>query len=200
MSRLARSTPYSRWRLLVDRGLRRVQVLGLDAVVLEQSPRAEADDVAGDVADRPEQPAAEPVDQALPTVAGQPGRAQLVVGEAAPAQVLRRGRPTSAGRNRRRSVRRPRASKPRSVRNWRPVRGLAVDELLGVELRRRPVRLDQAGALALLAARRGHRPPRSAAATPARSASRSTASANDRWSSFMTKAMTSPPSPQPKQW
>src|SRR5262245_587646 len=35
---------------------------------------------------------------------------------------------------------------------------------------------------------------------PLRSASRSTASTKLRWSIFMRNAMTSPPSPQPKQW
>ena len=43
------------------------------------------------------------------------------------------------------------------------------------------------------------RPPRSAARRRAWPASRSTASAKVRWSTFCTKEMTSPPSPQPKQ-
>ena len=64
--------------LLVDRRLGGVEVLGLDPVVVEQPARAEADDVAADVADRPEQPAVEAVDQAAAAgLAGQPGQRQL---------------------------------------------------------------------------------------------------------------------------
>ena len=47
--------------LLVDRRLGGVEVLGLDPVVVEDPPGAEADGVAAGVADRPQQPAAEPV-------------------------------------------------------------------------------------------------------------------------------------------
>ena len=74
-------------RLLEDRCLRRVQVLGSMPVVLEQPTRAKPHGITGDVSDRPQQPADESVDQALPTVTGQSGRAQLVIGEAAPAQM-----------------------------------------------------------------------------------------------------------------
>ena len=47
--------------LLVDRCLGCVEVLRLDAVVVEQPPRTEPDDISGDIADRPDQPTAEPV-------------------------------------------------------------------------------------------------------------------------------------------
>ena len=50
------------------------------------------------------------------------------------------------------------------------------------------------------ASRSGPRPSSYWSATPVFSASRSTASAKVRWSSFCTKEMTSPPSPHPKQW
>ena len=73
--------------LLVKLGLRRVQVLGLHGVVVAQAARTETDDVAGDVVDRPHDPAAETIDRAALTLAGEPGLHQLVVGEAAAAQV-----------------------------------------------------------------------------------------------------------------
>ena len=60
-------------RLLVDRRLRGVEVLRA-VVVVEQLARAEADHVAGEVADRPQQPAAEPVDQRA--ASGPPGPAR----------------------------------------------------------------------------------------------------------------------------
>ncbi len=49
--------------LLVDRRLGRVEVLGLDGVVVEQAAGAESDDLAADVAQRPQQPAMEAVDE-----------------------------------------------------------------------------------------------------------------------------------------
>ncbi len=51
--------------LLVDRGLRRIQVLRT-VVVLEELAGAESDDVAGDVPDRPQQPPVKPIDQRAP--------------------------------------------------------------------------------------------------------------------------------------
>ncbi len=60
-------------RLLVQRRLGRVEVLGLDPVVVEQPAGTEADHVSGDVADRPHQPTPEPVVQPPGAVAsGQP--------------------------------------------------------------------------------------------------------------------------------
>ena len=60
--------PEQHVRLAVDRRLGRVEVLGVDAVVVEQPARAEADDVAPEVADRPQQAAVEPVDRAAPAL------------------------------------------------------------------------------------------------------------------------------------
>ena len=57
-------------RLLVERGLGGVEVFR-PVVVVEELAGAEADHVAGEVPDRPEQAAAEPVDQAAR--AGLPG-------------------------------------------------------------------------------------------------------------------------------
>ena len=59
--------------LLVERRLRGVEVLRA-VVVVEQLAGAEADHVAGDVPDRPEQPAAEPVDQRAAGAAAGPAR------------------------------------------------------------------------------------------------------------------------------
>ena len=95
-------------RLLVDRRLGGVEVLGLDAVVVEQPAGAEADDVAGDVADRPDQPAAEPVVQPALAPPGQAGGDQLVLGERLAAQVTAAAPRPTAARTRRRSARRPR--------------------------------------------------------------------------------------------
>ena len=65
--------PVEHLALVVDRRLGGVEVLGA-LVVVEQLARAEADGLAGDVADRPDQPAAEPV-VGVAAVAGaeQPG-------------------------------------------------------------------------------------------------------------------------------
>ena len=71
--------------LVVDRGLGCVEVLGA-LVGLQQFPGAEADGVAGDVADRPHQAAAEAVvDTALP-FGHQPAGDEFRLGEAARAQ------------------------------------------------------------------------------------------------------------------
>src|SRR5207245_8021225 len=90
-------------------------------------------------------------------------------------------------------------SKPRSARNCRPVtasgdcscdaKNSAASLLASTSRLRWPCCLG------------GPLPPSSyRSCTPALPASRSTASVNVRWSIFMTKEMTSPPSPQPKQW
>ena len=73
------------------------EVLGLDAVVVEQPSRPEADHVAAQIADRPEQPAVEPVDRAAPTFLGQPGLHQLVDGEPGGQQVFGQGVPAGRG-------------------------------------------------------------------------------------------------------
>ena len=73
--------------LLVERRLRGVEVLRALVVVVELAG-AEADDVAGGVADRPDQAAAEPVvDAALPAARDEAALDELVVGEALAAQV-----------------------------------------------------------------------------------------------------------------
>ena len=75
-------------RLLVERRLGRVQVFRA-VVVVEQLARAEPDHVAGQVLDRPQQPAPEPVDQrAGAGRLGQAGGVQLLGGEALLPQVL----------------------------------------------------------------------------------------------------------------
>ena len=63
--------------LLVDRGLGGVEVLRLDPVVVEDPARTEADRLAGGLADRPEQPAAEPVVVAALALRDEPGGDQL---------------------------------------------------------------------------------------------------------------------------
>ena len=73
--------------LLVQRRLGGVEVLRARVVVHELAG-AEADDVAGEVADRPDQPAVEAVDQrAARGLLGQPAGDQLGLGEAVAAQV-----------------------------------------------------------------------------------------------------------------
>ena len=64
--------------LLVQRRLGGVDVLGLEPVVVEQPARAEPDDVAGGVPDRPQQPPVELVDRTALALPGQPGPVQLV--------------------------------------------------------------------------------------------------------------------------
>src|SRR5690606_4042365 len=126
-------------------GLGRVQVLGLDPVVVEEPPGAEADDVAGQVADRPEQPAAEPVVPAPLAGRHQTGGDDLLLAETLLPQ-----------------VRQQRLAAARRVAEPEPLRGLAVEaplveepagrprlgrlgELLEVERGRLPVGLDQTG-------------------------------------------------------
>ena len=140
-------------RLLVDRGLGGVEVLRLDPVVVEEPAGAEADDVAGDVADRPEQPAPEPVDRPALALARQAAGDELLGGEA-------RGRAGAAV-----SASQPRGakptpkcsaaawSKPRSARNCRAGCGRRGSPAARRRTARRPVRLDQPGALARAAAR-----------------------------------------------
>ena len=189
--------------LLVDRRLGGVEVLGLDRVVVEESAGAESDDVAGLVADRPEQPAAEPVVQPAPSLAGEPEASQLLLGERLAAQVAQRAPPAARG------------EADAECRG-----GVTVEAALGEELSgrhrvarpaaaardrtARPPDAPRSGAAARPLRRGGRRRgrlrrPRSA--TPCRPGrpARSTASVKERWSSFWTNEMTSPPSPQPKQ-
>ena len=165
-------------RLLVERRLGGVQVLRA-VVVVEELARAEADHVAGDVPDRPHQPAAEPVDQAARAgLPGQPGGDQLVVAEALLAQVL--GEQVPAVRGEAAAValaRRPgrsRAGPGTPGPGGRPARA----ELLGVELGGGGVRGDQpllAAPAAVGPGARPGRPRRSAAGCrPGRRAARRT--------------------------
>ncbi len=72
--------------LPVDRRVGGVEVLGA-VVVLVQLARAEADDLAADVADRPHQAAAEAVDGAAAALLGDAGQEEFLVGEALAAEV-----------------------------------------------------------------------------------------------------------------
>src|SRR5690606_11510021 len=84
-------------RLLVQGCLGRVQVLGA-IVVVEYLAGAEPDDVAAEVADRPEQAPAEPVDEvAGARLLGQASRDQLGRREALLPQVLRELVPAVGG-------------------------------------------------------------------------------------------------------
>lgn len=134
--------------LLVDRGLGGVEVLRAVVVVAELAG-AEADDVAGGVADRPHQPAAEAVDGAAPAVLGEAGGDQLLVAEALAAEVTGEVVPAR------------RAVADAEVGGGGLVEaalgeelpadlGLGAVQLLGVELGGRLVCLDQPDALAAL--------------------------------------------------
>ena len=74
--------------LLVDGRLSRVEVLRVDPVVVVEPPRAEADDISEQVADRPHQPAAESVVRRRSAQCDQPGDDELVVAESPLTQVL----------------------------------------------------------------------------------------------------------------
>ena len=76
-------------RLLVDRRLAGVEVLGLDPVIVKQTPCAEAHHIAGDVANGPHQATAEPVIEATPAPTGQPTCDYLLVAETFGPQMLR---------------------------------------------------------------------------------------------------------------
>src|SRR6266540_3963989 len=79
--------------LLVDRALGGVEVLRT-VVVVEESPRAEADHLAAQLPDRPQQAPPEPVDQvARARLLGQPSGDQLLGGVAPRPQVLGEGVP-----------------------------------------------------------------------------------------------------------
>src|SRR5664280_249798 len=73
-------------RLLVDRRLAGVEVLGLDPVIIEQTPCAKTHHIAGDIADGPHQATTESVIEAAPA-SGQPAPDDLVVGETLGPQV-----------------------------------------------------------------------------------------------------------------
>jgi hypothetical protein len=133
--------------LLVERCLRGVEVLGARVVVHELA-RAEADDVAGDVADRPDQPPVEPVDQRpAGGLLGQPPGHQLGLGEPLAAQVPGEGVPPAGGEPAA-EVEGHLAVEAALGEELAGGCGLRRPELFGEERRRRGVGRDQAGALA----------------------------------------------------
>ena len=77
--------PVEHLRLVVDRGLGRVEVLR-PVVVVVQPPRAEADHLTGHVADRPDHAAAEAVVDAALSLRDEAGAAELLIREARRAQ------------------------------------------------------------------------------------------------------------------
>jgi hypothetical protein len=162
-----------------------------------QPSAPEPDDVAGDVADRPHQPPDEPVHQPALTRPREAADRQLVVGEAAAAQVPYERVPAA------RRVADAEALgrllvEPALVEEGPCGKRVGRRELLGVELLGDPVRLEQPRRWPCC--RPGVTPPSSYRSwMPARPASRSTASANPRCSILRTKSKTSPLSWQPKQ-
>ena len=133
--------------LLVERGLRGVEVLR-PRVVVHQLAGAEADDVAGDVADRPHQPAVETVDQrAARGLLGQAAGDQLGLGEALAAQVPGQRVP-AAGREAAAEVDGHLAVEAALGEELPGRRGLGRAELLGEERGGRGVGRDQPGPLA----------------------------------------------------
>ena len=82
--------------LLVERGLGRVQVLGA-LVIVEELAGAEPDDITAEIANRPDEPAPEPVVDAPVALAHEPPGHELCIGEALAAQVLRQGVPRLRG-------------------------------------------------------------------------------------------------------
>ena len=196
ISRLARSAPYSTVLLRNSEVSGVFRYLGPSSVGVELAG-AERDDVAGQVADRPHQPAAEPVPGAAVALPGQARRDQLAVGEAPAAQVPGQVLP---------GLRRVADAEPLDVGELEAAlgqegagrRGVGAAQPFGVELGGGPVRVDQPAPLALFLARdvtallvaeldagpRGQPLDRLDEARP---------------SIFCTNLMTSPPSAQRKQ-
>ncbi len=143
--------PVQHGALMEQGALRRVQVLRPVLVRVELAG-AERDHVAGQVADRPHQAAAEAVHRAPAALAGQPAGQQLLLGETAAAQVAGERLPLG-GRVPHPEVLRVGQREP-ALGQERPAGGggRAVQPL-GVELRRHLVRLQQPAALAVLPAR-----------------------------------------------
>src|SRR5690606_34478900 len=128
-------------RLLVEAGLGGGEVLG-SLVLVEQLACAEADDRTGDVADRPDEPAAEAVVDAALALADEPGGNELRLGEAAALQVAHQCVP-SGGREAE-TERLGVVAAEAALGEERP-RGLRPggEELVGVELRGDAVGLDE---------------------------------------------------------
>src|ERR1022692_854153 len=136
--------------LLEDRRLRGVQVLGA-VVVGGQLAGAERDHVAAQVPDRPDQPAAELVRQAVPAAARQSPGEQLVLGEPQAAQVPGGHLPVVGGVADAEplGVGDLESARGEELASWR---GTGGQELLRIKLGRRPVRFEQPAPLRLLLA------------------------------------------------
>ena len=186
--------------LLVDRRLGRVEVLGLDRVVVEQPPSAEARRrrrpgrgsarAAGGGSGRSASRAIDWRDSppATSSAALKPA-AEQGLGERVPA---RRRVPAAEGR-------RGRVVEAALLEERPGDRGLRSGQLLGVE-RRRARRAPRRAGPAARAVGSVPGPRRSAAGLRAAAASRSTASPKLTCSIRSTNRMTSPPTPHPKQW
>jgi hypothetical protein len=127
--------------LLVDRGLGGVEVLGLDAVVVEDPARTEADRVAVGLADRPDQAAAEAVVVGA-AVGDEARRDGLLVGEPATAQVAGQRLAVARGESDPEQLRGG-LVEAALVQELPGHHGVGGGQLLGVERLRDLVRLDQ---------------------------------------------------------
>src|SRR5690606_1748466 len=134
--------PVEHLALAEDRGLGRVEVLRA-LVVVGEAPRPEADGRARDVADRPDEPAADPVVAAPLPLAQQPGTEQLGLGEAATARGLLQ-RLARGGREAHAEALRGREVEPALSQEALPERGGGRDELLAEVCLSRAARLEQA--------------------------------------------------------
>ena len=136
--------PEEHLRFAIKRRFGSVEVLGLDAVVVEQPPRTETHHVTAQIPDRPQQPAVEPIDRSPLAVPGHSRLNQLVDGKSAVQQVFGELIPAR-----------------RSETAAEPIRGFLAEsalhqklagwprlgrtELFGIKLLRQPVHLDQPG-------------------------------------------------------
>ena len=144
---LGQVRPVQHGALAEQRGLRRVEVLG-PVVLLVELAGAERDDVAGQVADGPHQPAAEPVTRPAVALDGQARADQVGVGEAASAQVPGQVFPR---------LRRVPDAEPLGIgeletaigQEGTSVRGIGSAQSFGIKLGGGPVRVDQPAPLAL---------------------------------------------------
>ncbi len=141
-------------RLLEDRALAGVQVLRLDGVIIEQAARAEPDDVAAPVPDRPHQPPVEAVDRAAPALLGDLRLVQLGQLEAVAQQVFGQLVPPAGGEPAAEALRRGAVETTFGEERARGL-GLRGLQLLGVELLGGLVHLHQPHPGAPVAAGRG---------------------------------------------
>ena len=147
ISRLARSAPYSTVLLRNSEVSGVLRYLGPSSSVV-QLAGAERDDVAGQVADGPHQPAAEPVPRPAVALPGQARADQVAVGEAASAQVPGQVFPR---------LRRVADAEPLGIgeletafgQEGTSVRGIGSAQSFGIKFGGGPVRVDQPAPLAL---------------------------------------------------